>query len=176
MTNEVALVIVAAIGVIGTLAASFVSPFYQRAHEKWKAEREDQAILRDKAEELFDEIDSYVSGYQQASVSAVARLKDETVEVRGIPDLARIRSITAIYFPSAMPLVEDFEKQNRVLMTAIVEQAKTATEQGAAGLDTLKGLPMIMTVKYQQLASEFIPKLRGHIATETPKLGLETKK
>jgi hypothetical protein len=129
--------------------------------------------LRDKAQELFDELDRVISLSQEASLAAVARIQDDTVVTKQVPDLGRVRAIAAIYFPSSMKLIEEFEAQNLKVADMVVTQAKEAVEGGKAGLDTLKALPMIMAVKHQEHASSFARQMRDLIGTTVPKVELD---
>lgn len=161
------------IGGLLALAGAWVGPHFQRKHERWRAVREDQKTLRDKAQELFDELDRLVYQSQKASLAAVAKLKDDTVEAVPVPDLGRVRAIAAIYFPSALPIIQEHEARHQQVMQVVVDEAKSALGQGAQGLETLKALPMFMTSKYQEFASNFVVAMRAHLATEVPKLELE---
>lgn len=173
MTNELAIVLAAAIGVLGALGGAFVGPFLQQKHEKWRADREDRMILRGKAEELFDELDQFVAKSQSASMAALAKMQDETVEAKQAPDLGRVRAIAAIYFPTALQLIDTFETENLEFMKWVATETETALKDGKAGLEVLKSLPMVMALKYQQRGSKFVSDLRKHLADNVPKMKLE---
>lgn len=161
------------VGGLIALAGAFVGPFFQRKHEKWRADRDDRAILRGKAEDLFDELDQFVAKSQVASLAAVAKMQDDTVEAKQVPDLGRVRAIAAIYFPTALPLIDTFENENLEFMKWIGTQTESALKDGEAGLSVLKSLPMVMALKYQQRGSKFVSDLRKHLADKVPKMELE---
>ena len=161
------------VGGLIALAGACVGPFFQHKHEKWRADRDDRAILRAKAEELFDQLDQFVAKSQAASLAAMAKMQDHTVEAKQVPDLGRVRSIAAIYFPTALPLIGTFETENLDFMKWVVTQTEAALKDDAAGLDVLKGLPMIMAQKHQQQGSKFVSDLRTHLADNVPKMALE---
>lgn len=163
------------VGGLLALGGVLIGPYFQRKHERWKAKREDQNILRAKAQELFDELDSIIRQSQEASLAAVARMQDAAVKAKPVPDLGRVRAIAAIYFPTSLPLIENFETQHQQVTEFIVGEAKKAVDAGGQELETLKGLPMVMTVKYQQFASKFVREMREHLATNVPKIDLEDK-
>ena len=161
------------IGGLLALGGASVAPFFQRKHERWRANREDRHLLRQKAQELFDELDRVIMGSKAASISAFARVKDDTVESKAVPDLGRIRAIAAIYFPSSLPLIEKFEKEHAATTANIVKSVDDAVAAGDKGLGTLKALPMIMTSQYQEFASRFVNEMRLHLAEQVPKITLE---
>ena len=109
MTNEIAIVLAAAIGVLGALGGSFVAPAFQRAHEKWRAEREDHQLLREKATELFDELDRIIRQSNQANISALASLSQDQPEIAPVPDLGRVRMLVSVYFSDLAALVQAYD-------------------------------------------------------------------
>lgn len=160
------------IGGLLALAGAFIGPFLQRKHDRWMANRDDRRLLRDKAQELFDELDRVVLESRRASMSAVARLQDKTAENVPVPDLGRVRAIAAIYFPTSLELIEAYEERHSKLMMLMVEEVKNAVGNGADGLDTLRALPMITTVQFQKFTSDFVNEMRKHLADNAPKLEL----
>jgi len=160
-------------GGLVALAGTFVGPFFQRKHEKWRADRDDRAILRNKAEELFDELDQFVAKSQAASVAAVAKMQDDTIQAKHVPDLGRVRAIAAIYFPTALPLIDAFETENLELIKWVGTQTEAALKDGDAGISVLKSLPMVLALKHQQRGSKFVSDLRKHLADNVPKMELE---
>jgi hypothetical protein len=176
MTNELAIVLAAAIGVLGALGGALVGPYLHHKHERWKAAREDEHLLRAKAEELFDELDKFVWQASDASVAAMAKLQGQEGEMKKMPDLGRVRAIAVIYFPTALDLINSFEADTLNLFKVVAEESGKAVEKGGEGLSLLKGLPMITAVKYQELATKLVGDLRNHLAVNVPKLKLELAK
>lgn len=164
------------IGGMLALGGALIGPFFQRKHERWRAEREDRHLLRDKAQELFDELDRVIKESQAASISAVSRLKDDSVALIPVPDLGRIRAIAAIYFPSSLGLIENLEIEHVELGKEIVEHVQNAVEAGEKGLGTLKGLPVVMAARYQEFAARFVATMRTHLIENVPKIELDRQK
>ena len=164
------------IGGLLALGGAMIGPFFQRKHDRWRAEREDQHLLRDKAQEFFDELDRVVKESQSATMSAVLRIKDDTVESKAVPDLGRIRAIAAIYFPTSLGLIESFETELSTLAQSVVTGAQEAVDSGERGLGTLKALPMVMATKHQQFAARFVAEMRAHLAKNVPKIELDNRK
>ena len=151
------------------LAGSAIGPFLQRKHDRWVANREDSQLIRDKAQELFDELDRITSVSGQASTRVLERLKDENLEARQVPELGRVRAISALYFPGSLPLIQTFEDEAGKLMEEVVKLA----ENTAANADRMKGLPVLMTLKHQKLASKFVRSMREHVNGVLPKLDVK---
>ena len=161
------------VGGLIALAGAFVGPFFQRKHERWRADRDDRAILRAKAEELFDELDRFIAKSHEASLAAFAKMQDQNVETKAVPDLGRSRAIAAIYFPTSLPLIDKFESDNVELIKLVSAQLGSALKEGEAGLASLKALPMAMAIRHQEMSSKFVLDLRKHLAENVPKLELE---
>ena len=161
------------IGGLLALGGAMIGPFFQRRHERWRAEREDRHLLRDKAQELFDELDRVIKESQAASLSAALKLKGDNVESTAVPDLGRIRAIAIIYFPSSLALIENFEAELNALAQSVVREAEGAMESGENGLKMLKALPMVMATKHQQSTARFVAQMRDHFAKNVPKMELD---
>lgn len=161
------------LGGVLALAGTLIGPIFQHRHERWKADRADRSILREKAEELFDELDLLVTASQAASITVIAMAKGDDVAAKPVPDLGKARSIAAIYFPSALDIIGDYEKQNLEFMNWVVSQTEEAIKAGAQGLGTLRGLPMIVTIENQKRAVMLVNDLRAHLSANVPKLELD---
>jgi hypothetical protein len=164
------------VGGVLALAGAFVGPHFHRKHERWRASREDRHILREKAQELFDELDRMIKESQAASISAISRLEGGSDTHSAVPDLGRIRAIAAIYFPSSLGLIDSFEEEHRKLSSEIYDILKDALNSGEKGLGILRGLPMVVTTNYQQFASRFVSEMRSHLVDNVPKMELENVK
>ena len=105
------------LGGLLALGGVVIGPFLQRKHEKWLLARQDEQLLREKAQELFDAIDTLVSKSQASTLSALARLKDESsAEAIPVPDLGNIRGLSTIYFPSLLDRIAKFEEDYGVVI------------------------------------------------------------
>lgn len=153
------------------LAGALTGPFLQRRHDRWLAKRGDENILRDKAQELFDELDRISSQSGKASMSTISRLnKEANNAIVPIPELGRVRAITAIYFPSAMDIVTKFEADHVQLMQSVGQEAAQYVLEGQAGLEKLKALPMRATSEHLKLTLKLTKEMREHISGVVPKL------
>ena len=164
------------IGGLLALGGAMIGPFFQRRHDRWQAERQDRHLLRDKAQELFDELDRVIKESQVASMSAISQLKDSSIESKAVADLGRIRAVAAIYFPSSLTLIENFEAELNTLGQSVVETAQEAVNSGEKGLGTLKALPIVIATKHQQFAARFVAEMRMHLAKNVPKIELDKQK
>ncbi len=102
----------------------------------------------------------------------MARFKGDPVEAVPVPDLGRLRAIAAIYFPTSLTLIRSFEERQENFGKFVMDEAKKALGDGAAGLEALKALPMIVTSQSQALAMEFVREMRAHLTMNVPKLEL----
>ena len=157
------------------LMGAFVGPFLQRKHDRWLATREDEQLIRNQAQELFDELDRIVRESGQAFNCAFAMLEDQSLEVVEVPHLNRARAISAIYFPACLPVIEDFEQKETELLGKIAEMAINASDVGGDALNKLKGLPVFLANERHKLSSSFVDRMRLNITQRLPKLEVEAR-
>lgn len=160
------------IGGLLALSGAFAGPYFQRKHDRWLADRNDRAHLREKGQELFDELDRFIREAQKASIFAIKQIQDKNAVSTPVPDLGRVRAISVIYFPVCLDLVDSFEIKHSNLFLEISNTAKKAVADGDAGLDQLKALPLLMTSLYQKLASDFVRQMRVNLAKNVPRMEL----
>ena len=159
------------IGGFLALGGALIGPFLQRRHDRWVAKRQDDQLLRDKAQELFDEIDAMVSASQASMLSALARMRDKAAsETIPVPDLGRIRAISTVYFPVLFERISKFEADTGAFYKKVVEMAEGSLKTGEEGLETLKSMPFVMTGQYQTLTAELATDLRAQLRGVVPKL------
>ena len=152
------------------LAGSSLGPFFQRRHERWKARREDEKFLREKAEELFDELDRVGQQAAQASVRSMQMISNKSLEAIPVPDLGKIRAIATMYFPTTTKILESFEKSHSDETRKIFDEIRESVDRGRADPDEIKALTVLITATYQSLASECIKKIRIEVAQTVPLL------
>ncbi len=161
------------IGGILALSGAFVAQYFQRKHERWVANRENERMLRDKAEELFEDLDRFFRESREATLSVVKKIIDDGVETKGVPDLGRVRAIAAIYFPTTLSLIGEFELAQINMSKFAIEQAKKAMETSDGGAAILKALPMVLTVKHQESATNFVNQMRDKLCSSVPILEMK---
>lgn len=129
--------------------------------------------MRDKAQLLFEEIDSLVRESQLASVDAIGRLKGDKTDIpRPIPDLGRVRALVAIYFPSASQMVADFEAKSRSHISRTNDMVKKIMDESGS-VDKLSGIPALLATTHQGYVSEFASELRSHLVENMRKFLVE---
>ena len=161
------------LGGILALAGAMLGPFFQRRHERWKARRDDEKVLRDKAEELFDELDRVSRQAGQASVRSLQMIKDKSLEALPVPDLGKIRAIVVMYFPDAMQIIERFENSHSEATKGIFDSLRKSLESGRDNPDEITVLGVMLTTTFQSLASKYVQEMRAAIADSVPLLHLE---
>ena len=168
VSSEAAIVLAAAIGVLGTLLGSFVGPFFQHKHEQWRAKREDQQLLREKAADVFDELDRIVSQSHSANIAALQNLNGEDVKTSPFPDLGRLRMLTTVYFPQTLDIVSKYENERQKLS---IELGKKISEQIPKNEpNAIKAINVVMMSKFADAATKFVREMRLALASVAPKI------
>ncbi|KLI64975.1 hypothetical protein [Aurantiacibacter marinus] len=157
------------VGGLLTLAGALVAPFFQRKHEKWRAEREDSQLIREKAAELFDELDRMVAESHSANIAVFRNLAEKNVPPSPLPDLGRIRMLVGIYFPEAMPTVEGYEERCAVVSSSVTKDLDGALKSSDGG-DRIKALTAVMVSSQNEETRKFVRNLRAEVAQNIPRL------
>jgi hypothetical protein len=158
-----------------TLGGSFLGPFFQNRQLRFNA---NLGILRDRAQDIFDEIDVVVRKSQLASVLAMQNFAgtqgDQPNKLESVADLGRIRGLVATYYPTALPILAKFEFESDSLIQEIQTQLKLSVKDGVPDNKLLKALPAMMATSHQKIVSSLASELRNHItekvAEYAPKL------
>ena len=161
------------LGGILALAGAMLGPFFQRRHERWKARRDDEKVLRAKAEELFEELDRVGLQAGQASVRSLQMIKDKSLQALPVPDLGKIRAIVVMYFPDAIQIIENFENSHSTATKGIFNSLKECLESGRDNPDEIAVLGVMLTTTYHSLASKYVKEMRAAVAGSVPLLHLE---
>ncbi|KWV92763.1 hypothetical protein [Erythrobacter sp. YT30] len=170
MGNEVALVIVAIVGVLGTLGGAVIGPLFQRKHEQWKARRADEQLLRDKAQELFDELDRLTIGSHSSMISTMQRVGSEESEVQPVPDLGKIRAITTVYFPTCQGAVVRFENAVREQGIETTNQMRKMMNDGDLGANAIKAMTISLVTQHQAISRDLVVELRKELNAIVPRI------
>jgi hypothetical protein len=163
-------IIATLIGGLLALAGAFIGPFLQRKHDRWLAQRADEGLLRDKAEQLFQELDRIQAQSRLSMSSILASVKNPLTEIVPMPDLGRVRAIISVYFPTASPIVKALENlkdsKGKVFMDYVLEQAKNndLTE------NRTNGLQLFLVSDHSANLANFVAKLRSHVSEIVPRV------
>ena len=155
------------IGGLLALAGAFVGPFLQRKHDKWLARLTDHQTLRQKAEELFAELDAVTHISGKASLRTVERLQDGTLEAISLPDLGRVRALATVYFPKLLPHLDQFQTEINGLWKELIPDLGAASK--ALDADKIKGLGVVMVLQHQQISTRLVQAVRLEMIEITPK-------
>jgi hypothetical protein len=155
------------IGGFLALAGAFVAPYFQRKHERWIARRADHQTLRQKAEELFSEIDTLASLSGRASVRIVEQLMDDSLETIPLPDLGRIRALSTVYFPKLLPHLDRFQADIKKSNADLIPQIRQAGD--ALDADKIRGIGVIMVIEHRESASKLAQAVHHEMREISPK-------
>jgi hypothetical protein len=158
------------LGGLLALAGALIGPNLQRKHDRWLAKRQDEALLRDKAEELFEELDRMQQGSRRAMLSVMASVRDPSEQVQPIPELGKIRAIVCVYFESASKIVNEFERQRDSSGQIFMDYTKEQFEQKCLTEDRTKMLQLYMVSEHGKNLSAFVTKLRSHVSHIVPRV------
>ncbi|WP_277970451.1 hypothetical protein [Sphingomonas echinoides] len=103
-----------------TLVSTFLGGYLvlkgQQATRVFQAERDDRQLLRDSAQSVFEEISSIRDRQFPSVLSVVQHFNEENRDIRGeilpFPKIAKLKSLLAVYFPSILQTLVDFEEQS----------------------------------------------------------------
>lgn len=116
-------IIIAALGIAGTLAATILANKNERKRHKEADRREDAATLRLKLEELYAEVERLEAVASDISLFAM-RMATGVKPDSALPslELARVRSSINLYFPECREALAEYDRQ-------IAEDLKTMRQQ-----------------------------------------------
>lgn len=152
------------------LAGVLLGPFFQRKHERWLAFRSDQALLREKAEQLFDELDRITDQSHAATMSSLKNAQDENREIIPVPDLGKIRAISTVYFPSILPLIDEYEEKRSSSAKIVLNYWKDAMKKGGISPTEMKAMQVMVVTEHGTNASELVTAVRKHLCEIVPRL------
>lgn len=115
------------IGVLGTLGGTMLANRHNRRDRQEQIERERHALLRSKAEELYAELTSVVDFAKQNISSALrSEYLQEDASTELVLPTERVEALIAIYFPSALPIFEQYEQDRIAQVAPLMEQIEEA--------------------------------------------------
>lgn len=155
------------IGGFLALLGAFAGPFLQRKHDRWLAMRADHQILREKAEELFNELDSLGDQSARASIRILERLKDDNLDALPVPDLGRIRAISTVYFPKLLPCLDSYQVDLKAIHNRIIPDIGKAGE--ASDARKINALGVMLVFEHQEASSKLIKDIRSEMVELAPK-------
>jgi gas vesicle protein len=158
------------LGGLLALAGALIGPTLQRKHDRWLAKREDENLLREKAEQLFDELDKIQDQSRKSTMSVMASVTNVQQEIIPVPDLGKVRAIVSVYFFTASKIVSDFENHKDSSGKVFMDYTKEQFEKKAMSADQTKALQLIMVAEHSKNLTKFTSDLRAHVSTVVPRL------
>lgn len=155
------------IGGLLALAGAFIGPFFQRKHDRWLAFRADDQMRRQKAEELFSELDALTGKSGKASIRAVERLKNAELDPIPVPDLGHVRALAIIYFPELLPHLDQFQTDIDELWKKLIPDLGAASE--ALDAEKIQGLGVMMVIQHHEISTKLVKSVRREMVKVTPK-------
>lgn len=162
--------IIAPVLVGGALAllGTFVGPFFQRKHEKWKAEREDAQLIRLKADQVFLELDCIRDQATSARIASVKRLVDENEPPVALPALGKVRLIVPIYFPTAQERLDAYDDESSRMGVDLKPQLELAFKDGDnKAIEKLSA--EAIKAEYKRLIS-LVEEIKKEVLNNTPNI------
>lgn len=103
---------IAALGIGGTLMSPLIAHYLEGLRQKSAHDREDKAILRQKLEETYSELDR-LQGQANASSIAILRLLNSGENIPEQPpfDISRVRVNVGLYFPECVGPFEEYDRE-----------------------------------------------------------------
>ncbi len=145
----------------------------QGKQKRDESRRLDNALMRDKAQEIFDEIDQIIDKSRTASTDAMQRIfpNPPTNEkpISPVPDLGCLRGLVAIYYPICSPIIATFEANILQPFQNLKGELFDAMNDGENGAKNIKGIHAILVTTHNQLIERLAADLRAKIAGEVRK-------
>lgn len=103
---------IAALGIGGTLISPLIAHHLEGLRQHRAHEREDKAILRQKLQETYSELDR-LQGQANASSIAILRLLKSGENIPELPpfDVGRVRVNVGLYFPECFEPFEEYDRE-----------------------------------------------------------------
>ncbi len=170
MDENVAIILAAVVGVFGALGGALIGPHFQRKHERWVAKRSDEQLVREKAQELFDELDRLTGKSHEAVIAYMKTATQETPDSLPMPDLGRIRAISTIYFPECQAAISEFEEEAAKRGKASMELIAELNKEGTLTADAIKVITIQTITDHQSSSGKLAKRLRQQLGTTIPRL------
>jgi len=161
------------------LAGTYLVPRGQREARSHETRRANAAIMRDKAEQIFNEIsilERNMGAQFLAATRSIAAGEDE--DQAQLPDFYAIRSLAAVYYPNLLSVLDTLEAPMQERMQRITEALKLAAESKplAAQADDLRLLSFKITVEQWKnvvnasrgLRRKLIEEVRPYLPDQIP--------
>ena len=163
-------IFIAVVAAASALVGSYLGPFMQRKQSAADATRADAALMRDKAEQIFEEIDKFLVASRNASLSAFrllgpAELRDQTPAVP-MADIGKIRALIATYYPNGLPLIEEFDAEVKRASDVVLGQIKAEQKKDGPKPDAIRGYTAMLAADRGVTDASLAKKLRDHLVAE----------
>ena len=133
------------------LAGTFLMPRSQREALRQERVRSDAALMRDRAADIFREIAALDAEGAAVTVNTMAELTNQPMPngpatIRGLEDL---RALLAVYFPAALPIIEDHDARQFAALApvraALAAALAAPLENQAAAIKAAR-MQMVMAI------------------------------
>lgn len=154
-------------GLLGT----YLVPRGQREARQHEARRTDAAIMRDKAEAIFEEISRLEQEIMQNMLRAMQSATIGSKTDASAPKLTnydRLRALVAVYYPRLLITLDEIAKKDRDILTTVEANIKAAADSGSVSKmnQTLSAANMMAAVGKLQNFTDTAPKLRAQMIEE----------
>lgn len=169
-------VVIAIVAGASALGGAYLGPFMQRNERQKEIDRADSAIIRDKAEEVFQELDRFLNDSRAASSGAMQWFQSDTYDppndLKRPADLERLQALIATYFPNAIPILDVFDDEVQSLANEFSKQMKIEMSKGGPSPDALKGYNAFFASSRATVDANMVKNLRqfmiGHVKKYAP--------
>jgi hypothetical protein len=155
------------------LGAPYLSARMQRTEKAVARYDEKLAILRDKAEEIFQQLERVNAACGDALVHAVKLLKPDqeppAPSSRAAEHIGRAKALVSMYFPNGLVFFDEYEK-SMALASAPVREIFDKVEQGKLDTAAINGTHIMLAFEYQRVAGALTKNLSEFMREAAQKL------
>jgi hypothetical protein len=160
-------VVIAIVAGASALGGAYLGPFMQHKERKKEADRADSAIMRDKAEEIFQEIDRFLSETYASIQNARIHSKnlidhvqsDKQNNIQRPANLGKLRALVATYYPSAILIIDDFDKKVQTTADEFVKLAETKNNNNDINLNDITAYHVLNATNRGKIDTDFANSL-----------------
>lgn len=139
----------------------------QRLDRSEDREEKRRELKREKAEAVFEEVNSLVRLYNSQSLYAFQLANKNNPEAPPVPSAARVSALLIIYFPNCVEMLDQFETDMRAL---VEKYGKELREAGEPDPEKIRGIHVLLAYESLQRVVKFEKELRPKLQSEIEKL------
>jgi len=137
---------------------------------KWQAKREDAALYREKASEVFEEVDHILNQSHRALISSLSGWASEAEDKpERIAELGKLRSLVATYFPDCLKLLDNFDAKSGEIFDRMGTAVTGAGKGKLPEADAIRAIRALAVGEHQRLVIKFAKELRIAMTNEVKK-------